>query len=112
MDGYPDDALLERIRQWDIHDKRGVLELLVEEWYYPERAREVRPGLFAFSTGGWSGNEDLLGALYESKPWFVMAWNAIKVPGGLLCVAVDKSAQAEMSALHDRIVDWCWKEAE
>lgn len=106
MADYPSEATLQKIRDWDINDCQGVLEFIMGHWKW--MGREARPGLYTFGTAGWSGNEDLLGALYESMPWHILHLTSIKLPGGLLCVAISDSAKEDMRKLHDQIVTWAW----
>lgn len=65
--GYPTEETLERIKSWDVKDFVGLADFLCEAWWYPNRAflstsKDGRPMLH-LSTGGWSGNEDMLGHL-------------------------------------------------
>ena len=76
-DGYPHTIEIARIKTWPVQsmaDLRGLLEYVRRRWKYDDmmwaesdetddmlggrRYREYR-----MSTGGWSGNEDLVGAL-------------------------------------------------
>lgn len=76
-DGYPTAATLDAISACapDI----GVAELLdmlreiAEQSAYAEVHEQ--DGLLTFSTGGWSGNEDLLAALSETIGW-LQAWES------------------------------------
>lgn len=79
-EGYPHDIELQRIETWPVDGKLGELIKLmdyvkarhiypqywkerdIEEYGQPHREYEV-------STGGWSGNEDLIIAL-EKNTWF------------------------------------------
>lgn len=118
QDGYPTEASLEAIKKWSPDDWQGktlgevsrpLLEAVKDAWYYDDRAKEPRPGLFTFSTGGWSGNEDLLGAL-RSNVLIYANWDYITLPGGLFCIAISEEAKLGMNALKSDIVDWCWAE--
>lgn len=72
-DGYPTDAALERLRQWDIADPRGWLEFArslwwSKDWGWPKLEGEV-------STGGWSGNESIIAAMREAH--FGILWHQV-----------------------------------
>jgi len=109
--GYPTEETLRTIREWPFEGKVEDLLLFVRDaWYYGERAKNVRPGIWTFSTGGWSGNEDLLEALYQSSLWDLLSWCSIQLPGGFLCIATTPRAVEEIDSLHKTIVDWAWKE--
>lgn len=76
-DGYPTDATLARIREWDWHDLPGLFAFIASNWHWGARmAEEVSPGRWRFATGGWSGNEDLLKALAENLPAWSMTWQS------------------------------------
>jgi hypothetical protein len=74
-DGYPHDIELARIRTWPLSglaDYEAVIPHLGVRWSYPDRwHKEVAKADFGdrmelrytFSTGGWSGNEDLVAAI-------------------------------------------------
>ena len=74
-DGYPTDDTLEEIENWEIktaQDAIDVMEYVGMAWSYPKYwdvKRDVpnewgrKEARYIFSTGGWSGNESLVGAL-------------------------------------------------
>lgn len=105
---YPSEETLEKIRKWD-GEPADLIQLIASEWHWPDGVGEVRPGLWTFATGGWSGNESLLDALYNSAPWYILHWQSIRIPGGLLCIAITKEAEKEMDELHDYITKWAWR---
>lgn len=75
-DGYPTEDALMRITKWEVIDPIGCLDFVKDLWSYPDRVRdEVRPLPYddtrtetvrCFSTGGWSGNESLIGAMKQN----------------------------------------------
>jgi len=86
-DGYPHTIEIARIKTWPVQsmaDLRGLLEYVRRRWKYDDmmwaesdetddmlggrRYREYR-----MSTGGWSGNEDLVGALEENTIFAMIA---------------------------------------
>lgn len=89
-DGYPTEEELKAFKKWRInkdniqtfraHDVVDYLNLI---WWYPERQMEVREGRERFRhkkvmklwlhTGGWSGNEDIIGELQQTWFW-VLYW--------------------------------------
>jgi hypothetical protein len=82
-DGYPDDQELDRIRAWPAEDPHGLLEFIRSLWRYPEFVRVSYPhGLpadlgrprYHLSTGGWSGNESIIGALEANQVFWSMCW--------------------------------------
>lgn len=109
-EGYPTEETLECIRNWLHTDAEGLLRFIRDAWHGPELGAEVRPGIWTFVTGGWSGNEEILAALWASPPWlFHFARHSISLLSGLLCIAVGDAARQEMGELHKWIRGWCWR---
>jgi len=79
--GYPEEITLERIREWPQEDFEGVLELLQSAWIYDEYITRTEDGSWWVSTGGWSGHEELLGALRENQLWWMFHWKASRSGG-------------------------------
>lgn len=79
-DGYPTDETLKVIREWDYNDFAGFVQYLSEAWRYPEYFRvEVETDgdsalIINASTGGWSGNEDIIGALRDNVMFWALCW--------------------------------------
>ena len=77
--GYPAVETLEAIKKWPVKSRKECHDLLAfvrSAWSYPDRwsEREKDDGVFGdgqpakiriyeMSTGGWSGNEDLVSAM-------------------------------------------------
>ena len=87
-DGYPTEAVLDIIKNWQ-HEK-GWTELLAfvrELWAYTEFWREeknvttidlknykVVADVYHVSTAGWSGNESIIMALQENWMFWTFCW--------------------------------------
>lgn len=72
-DGYPTDEVLEAIANYSHKDdRRALLDLIQSAWRYEDRFRIERGKLY-LSTGGWSGNEEVVAALRRSDFW-LLAW--------------------------------------
>jgi len=72
-DGYPDEEELKTIREWDFKDFYGLLEFVKPIWKYSDmgyfdKGSDKR---WHLSTGGWSGNEDIISAMMDNA----MFWN-------------------------------------
>ena len=108
-DGYPTEQTLQAIREWPIFETglRPLLEFMQKAWKYQDYARE-RDGLWTFSTGGWSGNEELIAAL-DTLPWRGLAWDVAQFNGGHYAIAVTK--EAEVVFRNAREVFWAVLEA-
>ena len=79
-DGYPTEETLMAIRKWP-EDWNSLLEYVREAWTYKDRitnvdsTEEYHPGDFWYlSTGGWSGNEDIIGALQANAMFWICCW--------------------------------------
>ena len=76
---YPRDEELKRIADWDLL-VRPVQELLDyveslwkwEDWGFKLKGKRVLR--LELHTGGWSGNEDIVGALQENFIFWSMCW--------------------------------------
>ena len=78
-DNYPDEASLKQIQEWDIlkQGTQGLLDLVYENTNWADRQIE-RSGKkvirYVYNTGGWSGNEDVIGALQQNLLFFAFFW--------------------------------------
>lgn len=96
-DGYPTDAALERIREWDLDDYRGLIAFVSELWWMPSFGWRVEDGELHLSTGGWSGNESLIDAMQANKHLFwTMLWVS-SIRGGHYVFDLERLAQLEQS---------------
>ena len=76
-DGYPDDDELESIKAWPPSDLDGCMEYVRERWKYADSGFfNHDKGSYKLSTGGWSGNEEIIGALHENVVWWMMYWQS------------------------------------
>lgn len=67
--GYPSDAELKRVEEWPWQDGfRPLMAYVFARWKYADIGYWQQEGdRFAISTGGWSGNEDLIQALEANQ---------------------------------------------
>jgi hypothetical protein len=87
--GYPTEETLELIRNWPYTDFNGLMDFVISLWQYPDYVedikvindfdKEVRE--VNISTGGWSGNEEIIGALMENTMFWIMCWQISKRGG-------------------------------
>jgi hypothetical protein len=90
-DGYPTKAELRRIRHWQclpaegVFDFEGLLHYVATIWWHPDlwtiRKRRERAGgrgklirRYSVSTGGWSGNEEIINALQDNRSFWWICW--------------------------------------
>lgn len=72
-DGYPTQDTLDRLASWDPADFEGLARFLVDLWIYDDAIELEGDGL-RLSTGGWSGHEDVLGAV--NRKWWFFHWQS------------------------------------
>lgn len=82
-DGYPSEAELDRIKTWPVEALSDLIDLMAyvrERWSYPDYWTEAdieeygHPRRsYTLSTGGWSGNESLIGALESHTTFSIVA---------------------------------------
>ena len=79
VNGYPDNQDLKTIQEWYCGDLAGLMDYVKERWKYPENWEELELTtenkiIYKISTGGWSGNEDLIEALRQNYMFWVHCW--------------------------------------
>jgi hypothetical protein len=79
-DGYPTESTLDRIKEWDHGDSAGLIEYVGKAWSYPERW-QVKGRTLRASTGGWSGNEELIGTMQQNFMFWSMCWESSRRGG-------------------------------
>lgn len=72
---YPTDAELKKIEKWGFDDMRGWLDFVCSIWWMPDWGIRTTKRRLYISTGGWSGNEQIIGAMNKnfinwSQTWF------------------------------------------
>lgn len=80
--GYPDEQELRTIREWPEMDLPGLMEFICERWKYAEQGSFiVREGVYHLSTLGWSGNEEIIGALQQNRIFWSLCWQVARRGG-------------------------------
>ena len=89
QDGYPTEETLEAITTWPIRSNSNIAELLAfvdAAWHYKPFAirtnGEGRERYIYCATGGWSGNESIIGALEENRMFWALCWLESQRGGG------------------------------
>lgn len=74
---YPSAATLRKIRRWPIATSEDCVDLLrfiESEFRWADRQVRRRGRRWSISTGGWSGNEDLVAALQCNLVFWAICW--------------------------------------
>lgn len=76
--GYPTEEELERIRKWPTASDADMVKLLefIETtcWWEPGWGFRRRGRQYWLSTGGWSGNEEIIGAMQDNLLFWAFSW--------------------------------------
>lgn len=76
-DGYPDEEELETIRTWKGDDLPGLMEYVHDLWKYADCGYWYdKNGEHHISTGGWSGNENIINAMSRNYVWWMFFWKS------------------------------------
>lgn len=65
---YPNEESLDKIRKWQVltdDDYIAIMEYARDLWYYPDMFRNDGKK-YTLTTCGWSGNEEVIGALNDN----------------------------------------------
>ena len=75
INSYPDEEELQKIREWNCEDFSGLMEYVEKRWRYAELGywRKTRTRYY-ISTGGWSGNEEIVQAMQENVVLWMFYW--------------------------------------
>ena len=79
-DGYPTESTCAIIKSWPISSNYSIKQLLAyveEAWTYSFVIKSGGAGKqrwLQIATHGWSGNEELVGALRENRMFWALCW--------------------------------------
>jgi len=81
-EGYPDEVELETIKCWPITLKvepkykeyHDLMYYIAHRWRYADGYWKRHGNTYSISTGGWSGNEDMIGALHQNHLFWSLFW--------------------------------------
>lgn len=82
---YPEAHELDKIKNWPITkgaDLHPFMDYIHERWKYADCGYFKRgTKYYRLSTGGWSGNESLIGAMIENVMFWALFWESSKRGG-------------------------------
>jgi len=92
MSDYPTEEQLAKIRTWPSNDPKGWFAFIKAVWWSPdwgwtEQALPKgapllnRGTLYAVSTGGWSGNEEIIAAMQKHESLWLTTWESSRRGG-------------------------------
>lgn len=96
MCDYPTENELQKITDWDFEDKWNDLMTYIKSlWKYADWGwhEETTDTLIRYyiSTGGWSGNEEIINAMEENYMFWIMCWEQSR-RGGHYIFEIQKGA--------------------
>ena len=101
-DGYPTDHALDRIEYWPYNDPKGWFEFIFSIWHFgawgwkekdePHDWKEnTMVHRYYISTGGWSGNEDIIKAMQQNHVLWSVTWVQSRRGGHYIFEVKDES---------------------
>ena len=82
---YPTEEELQRIKEWDYNDFTGLMDFIYNIWNYADCGYWAQTeNMYEISTGGWSGNEDIIQAMKENTMFWMMCWGMSRRGGHYL----------------------------
>jgi len=88
-DSYPTEETLLKIEKWEVKDSGDSLALFefieqiwwMPDWGFSHTLRVNKIHLFNLSTGGWSGNEDIIYSMRKNFIFWSMTWRVHRAGG-------------------------------
>lgn len=79
---YPTKDELKKIAEWPHDDYKRLMEFVKERWEFSDVGYFEQDGdRYFLSTGGWSGNEEIIHALYENLLFWALCWQSSRRGG-------------------------------
>lgn len=79
---YPTEEELKKIEEWPYNNFEELMEYVKERWEFADAGYWRQEGnTYYLSTGGWSGNEDIIHALQKNVMFWAMCWYESKRGG-------------------------------
>jgi hypothetical protein len=79
---YPTDEELETIENWPWDaGYRPLMEFVRSVWWCPDWGWHQKGRTYRISTGGWSGNEEIVGAMQANHQFWSQSWRTARVGG-------------------------------
>jgi hypothetical protein len=90
---YPTEEELKKITDWPPADWGALLEYVKSIWWLPEWGWDNAEGKYHISTGGWSGNEEIIEAMSLNRIFWSMCWRGSRAGGHFEFQIPELSAQ-------------------
>ena len=80
LDPYPTEEELKKIENWK-DDRPALMEYVKSLWWAADWGWTEKGSTYQISTGGWSGNEEIIAALKANMMFWVMCYQSSRVGG-------------------------------
>ena len=93
-EGYPTEYTLEKIKNWEIrgdHDFLEIMEFIKSVWHYPPYVTK-EGNVYILVTLGWSGNEDIIGAMEQNLRLHAFYWYSSQRGGKYIYAPINYDA--------------------
>jgi len=100
MSQYPTDEELDIIKNWPCEDYHGLMAFIEPLWEF-ESFRKLGDDIYRLATSGWSGNEDIIGALMENTMFWMMYWAESRRGGLFIFAPCTMKTIEELEKLHE-----------
>ena len=84
MNRYPTEEELEKIEKWEVNsieDYREFMYYIHNIWEFSDWGWSTEKDIYFISTGGWSGNEDIIASMKHNRMFWIMYWYQSKRGG-------------------------------
>ena len=88
-DGYPEQQELFTIEKWDAKDLHGLMGYVESLWHWAQYFNR-HEDTYILHTGGWSGNEEIIGALMRNQMFWMFNWEQSRRGGHYIFSSMNK----------------------
>lgn len=75
MVNYPSDEILKTISEFkDLSNIHALMKIIKPQWEFPDFGWKQDGEIYYLSTGGWSGNEEIIDAMHHNIMWWLIFW--------------------------------------
>lgn len=71
---YPTETFLEKVKEADVTNFHEFMAMIKTEWAFGNWGWRQEGDIYYLSTGGWSGNEDIISAMQDNQMFWLMYW--------------------------------------
>ncbi len=77
MNDYPTKKQLKKVNRWEvksISDYREYMQYIKSIWHWEDYFVDKGNDVYELHTGGWSGNEDIIGEMMRNVLFWINYW--------------------------------------